>query len=135
MRFFEWDYGHGIAAEYERQGECRKCGICCRQRVHFAYQKPPYKGEPRNGGKSTDGEGVWLEVQQGRWRHFYKIKNVDRGEPCSSLGNDNLCACHDHKPLLCTVWPITPKCIEAFPDCGFSFKEIRRWAFESDAGQ
>lgn len=121
MKFYEWDYDNGIVTQYERLGECRQCGECCRATINLGCIKPPY---------NTDGKGVWCDTLSGRYRYLFKVTGVELGTgDCCRLVN-GLCLDHGKKLAICRLWPMGPCCIESFPGCGYSFREIGHWPFE-----
>lgn len=126
-RYLEWDYAADTVTEYERHGECTKCGACCEARIEFTIHRP-YKRDTRSGGRETNSRGIWQEVNTGRWRYFFRMERADPNHDtrCSELTDDNLCAMHEDKCFLCREWPFSPRCTAPFPECGYGFTEIQR---------
>lgn len=127
-RYLEWDYVANTVTEWEREGECKQCGACCRCRVTFKVEKPYGRDNDKRkaGGHRTSHEGIWQEVNTGRWRHFFQLLGIDLTESGCGHEEDGVCDCHDDpdRPWICAEWPFSPRSIIAFPDCGYSFKEI-----------
>jgi len=134
LKYYDWDYVNGVCIQYRRTGECRKCGKCCLSSVHYGAVKPYRAGNMRNGGPATDGGGLWHEIHIGRRGYFFKLGSVAalaNNEPkCGGFDElSGLCLEHEHpgRGRICTLWPFSPKCLEHFPGCGYSFEEIDRW--------
>lgn len=126
-KYLEWNYDTGIVTECQRLGKCKQCGKCCKAKITFEICKPR-RNNNRNGGAMTNETGIWSEINRGRWRYFFKIKSVDLDTTkCESLTDDNLCQHHGDKDPICGWWPFSPKCIDLFPDCGYSFEKINEW--------
>lgn len=133
-RYIKWDYDNNTAIEYERQGECNLCGQCC-----FANIRYRVAGRRTNGsaamGVTTDREGVWSEVSDGRMRRFVKLTEItERGSHKCSAHGEAGCTKQSDKSLrldgdlaLCDAWPIIPEHVDAFDECSYTFKEIGRW--------
>lgn len=140
-RYIEWDYERGIATEYERHGECNGCGDCCRSEVAFDFQKlaadePNGAGRERGGGASTDGQGVWQEVDDGNQRTFRRLRGIwFCDQPCSQLGPGDHCVIHQSKPKFCALWPVSPRDTISFPMCGYSFCKLREWEIDRESSQ
>ncbi len=136
-RYFDWNLDNGLVIEYARGGECKKCGICCGSKIAVTVSDP-YGGKPGNGGKTTDGKGLWHEINRGRWRWFFKLKEINRDckTQCGSLTDEGLCGKYRNvRSRLCKEWPFSPHCLEKFPSCGYEFAELNRWkATEKEMG-
>lgn len=126
-RYFEWDYVADTVVEYTRHGNCKGCGLCCEARITFTAIRP-YKRSLKGGGRASGSDGIWQEVNTGRWRYFVKILSIDIGhnKACGELQDDRMCAMHDDKSFLCREWPFSPRCIAPFPGCGYSFTEVQQ---------
>ena len=130
MVYREWDVDNDLVTEYERRGEGLRCGECCRHRLELAYSK-------HDGAYHLGIHGTWHEVS-GKGHLFYaQVTGVDPkrtfGEwsPCSRLTEDNLCGIGGRPRgdrQICDLWPLAPRCLECFPDCGYSFTKIREEA-------
>ena len=126
-RYLEWNYDNGIVTEYQRAGKCNQCGKCCKALITFQVIKPR-RGIGRKGGVTTDETGIWSEIDNGRWRYFFKITEIDFDYAgCECLNSNQLCDYHNEKENICAWWPLSPTCIEPFPDCGYSFEQINEW--------
>lgn len=134
ITYIDWDYDTGIAVEYERSGACNGCGACCYARIAFAVVK---ETDPQQGGRGVDGSGVWSEIARGNVRRYFRFHPVDPSiyEKCSMLNYDNRCRLHEFgaKKLIQSGYPFTPLNITPFPTCSYSFREVRRWAFDVPA--
>lgn len=132
--YFEWDYDQRRVTEYKRSGKCNQCGACCRAFITFTHVMPPRAGDSKKGGPTTDGRGVWQEVNEGRWRYFYAITIEDGELHCQCLTEDNRCKAHDdpERSKICQVWPITPSNIAPFPECGWSFEVVNHWPIDEE---
>jgi hypothetical protein len=132
MRYLEWDFDNDLLIEYERLGECNGCGQCCKAVIHFtaANFNSPVRHNPRNGGPTTDNQGVWTAVmnEQGQTR-FFKITAIEDipDHACGRLTDDNRCRIQTGKPRICTAWPISPSQVAPFGQCSYTFREIERW--------
>jgi len=124
MLYREWDMDGDVVTEYERQGECLRCGECCRHKIEAAYTE----------GKGNPGfHGVWLEASRNGSYFYVQITSIDPERtfdedcPCAKLTEDNLCSMHGEDrgyKDLCQRWPLAPRCLEHFPGCGYSFVEV-----------
>ena len=126
-RYLEWDYVADTVTEYKRDGKCERCGACCGATITFTAIHP-YKRSLRGGGRVSGREGIWQEVNTGRWRYFVRVLKIEIDLPktCGELSEDKLCTMHKDKCFLCKEWPFSPRCIAPFPECGYSFTEIQR---------
>ena|SRR5579859_7509246 len=136
--FIEWDYTSNVATEYERLGECNGCGDCCMALIRF-YVTNVKKGQDSewqlaaDGGLTTTGQGVWVEVQIGDQRRFFQMLEVPpETSRCKNLLDDNRCAIHATKPLLHKAWPMAPSQLKSFARCSYSFREIARRPIKAD---
>ena len=141
--FLEWDYDNNICTRYKRVGQCNQCGECCKATIKYTAI-PLYKnGDTIEGTQEwwlrTDGKGVWNEVFYYGARRYVKITDNEglyREEgPCGWLTRSNKCLGRlfgDWSAILCMVWPLSPKHIEPFPNCGFSFVEVEHWTIEKE---
>ena len=120
----EWDMDNDLVTEYERQGECLHCGECCRHRIALSY----------TDDKAAPGiHGIWNEARADGWSFCVQVTQIapersfDDDYPCSKLTEDNLCSIHGQSTdnqQLCDQWPLAPRCLEHFPQCGYSFTEV-----------
>jgi len=130
-RFLEWNYDTGIVTEYKRLGNCNHCSACCHRIIACVFIKPGRSRNPRNGSASTDGVGVWNELNLGRWSYYFgNIKAKGDYNGCQALV-DNMCSNHNNKDKICSGWPFSPSNTEEFPNCGYSFEKIGEWSIES----
>ena len=130
-RYIDWDYDTNIATEYERTGECNQCGDCCKRRVNTRM----VDGDKMNhGGRTTDGDGRWSEIDDGKKEEFIKfyMEPGDTHETCVALDPYNRCIEQEFgkKPWVCAIWPTAPSDIEQFPRCSYEFVEINRWKID-----
>ena len=140
IRFIKWDYDAGLATEYERTGECNRCGECCKNEIHYraAGRYTNTHGAGRMGN-TTDGHGVWSEYSTGKMRRFIKLDFAIVGRPCSLLGENGVCSMHDSKSVamrkqgaLCLAWPIIPEHVVLCKGCSYTFREIAHWEIHHD---
>lgn len=133
MRFYKWDYTKDEATEFERLGDCNGCGACCKAVIAFVVSGRVKDKDARNLGDSTDGEGIWAEVQKDKKRRYFQVTSVQETDKvnCSKLGENNQCTVHSGKPVLCEVWPVIPEQVTPFPECSYSFKEVRKWTIST----
>ena len=135
-RYYEWDYNSMEVTEFKRKGKCLQCGQCCRARITFTFTKPARSGRACDGGGETNGEGIWQEVNRGRWRYFWKLGKIEPGTiTCEALTEEGLCEAHNEKSHLCAWWPMSPRCIADFAGCGYSFEEVNHWKFDGIVGR
>lgn len=135
LQFIKWDFDNNTAIEYERLGECNGCGACCSTIIRFKTADSQDRDPVWALGDGAEFIGVWTEVSRGRIRRFYRVLEIDTETPyrCSALTDDNKCTVHhERKPLLCRVYPGTPEEVEKFPECSYTFSEIRRWVIDDD---
>lgn len=134
-RYYEWDDEKKIVIEYRRVGECKKCGVCCMKQIcyrisgEFAMQKggKPFERFPRN-------IGMWSEINTGEERLYFNTIDIidDTANVCTSLDENGLCKDHNKKSrkIICKEWPYSPKDLEHFPNCGYSFEKIGEWTYD-----
>lgn len=161
-RYIQWNYDTNTATEYERMGDCSRCGACCKAIISFTairypdlgpnvtlYDEVDDDGYPRedirDGGYFVDGTGKWQEVvRKDGVRRFFKVTEIDASEKalsehaCSALINDSegkpACSVHDTKSLLCSAWPMAPEHVAPFPECTYEFVPINEWQIDDDEG-
>lgn len=125
-----WIIEDGVLVCYTREGECLRCGECCRGR-RIVYRRFV---SPIGEDDGQDEDTIWPEYEgwsvfyaQGTW-WYYCTREItpEDGKQCEVLGSDNTCLKwedpKDFKPI-CRYWPYHPKDLEEFPDCGFSFRK------------
>lgn len=130
VRYITWDYDSSLAIEYAREGECNGCGECCMATVRFHLEDG--EEDAREGGKTTDHQGLWSEYAQGDSRRFFKFDPVDTSaiRICPMLTYTKKCMLHDKgKVLIHSGWPFCPDNVTPFKSCSYSFREINRWEF------
>ena len=94
-------FGPEVGIEiWMRQGECRRCGDCCRV-INLPKRIEAYK---RWGLPAT-------ELPGNQCQHFQD-------------GNPSACLAYTDRPLYCKVFPRHPADIEALPNCGYSFVKM-----------
>jgi len=94
---FYWD--KFTAPKYILQGECKKCGRCCRNIVFFAYDKP------------IKDNSVYEELRKTnkRLNYFFLSGKNEKGEllfTCKSLLSDNRCKHYFLRSLYCRKYPL-----------------------------
>lgn len=146
-RYIQWNFDKNEAVEYQRHGECNRCGQCCKTLIKFRGTLHPelpenatYEDEDiRNGVMGADYRGIWNEVQNERGdRRFFgdiQILPDEEHNPCSELrgqGDEHSCNVHFDKTLLCSAWPLSPDHVTPFAECSYKFEEINRWRIDND---
>ena len=128
-RYLEWDCVADTVIEYERHGECKQCGACCRAHIQWE-QSNRFATLSKAGGRDMGAmSGIWQEVYCGRWRHFFQMLRIrPEQHTCHMLTDEGLCEGHDDvdRQWICKEWPFSPRQVMAFPGCGYSFTEIQR---------
>jgi len=117
----------GKLVPYERLGECKQCGECCRKKITFQW----YVAKPQEDDADPEGDWLYWEGYSlifARGAYWYiKVTGVkdpkadDERVPCWSL-DGSLCSIHGDQfkmPPLCPLWPVHPK--DLLPGCGYSF--------------
>lgn len=121
MRF--WIVEDGALVEYERLGECRRCGQCCCGSL-ITFRLAAFTGDDVDEFDWSDNEGFSvLEAQGLIW---YMKADVDgEARTCAAL-EEGACTIwmQDDFPAVCRYWPVHPANLEHFPDCGFSFRKV-----------
>lgn len=92
----------------EREGECLKCGKCCRW-VHT--ETAP---EEQIDWKLVDARGLILAKRQDG------DMSVFAQSICGKLGGDNTCLIQGDKPKVCKEFPANPDYV--LLGCGYRFK-------------
>lgn len=133
MKYRKWDYDTNRVTEYVREGECNGCGACCKALIQFTVAGRVKDKDGRNLGNTTNGVGVWSEVQNGKKRRFFRINLMDlkpEAVTCSALSPENKCTVHQTKLPICEVWPVLPEQVTPFSECSYKFIEIGSWPIE-----
>lgn len=147
--YIEWDFDRMQAIRYKRIGECNRCGECCQGFISFLVaftdKEKSKDRDRRDGGDTTTDEGVWSEVERGKERLFFGMKERRKnGNNCCRLtGRDTTmqeiintvledagCSMYEKRPKICSEWPLSPADIAVFTSCSYSFEEIERWKIE-----
>jgi len=137
--FTEWNYDTGIATEYERIGECNRCGDCCRSVIDIKITKDGNKRY--HGGKTTNEEGRWSEIMEvsdvahiKENREFIAFIPTDREHGgCHALDPEtSLCTINSgfSKPWCCSVFPTAPSDIKNLPNCSYEFIKVNEYSIE-----
>jgi Fe-S-cluster containining protein len=127
---FHWDYDQKLVIQYLRQGQCSRCGGCCKGHLPISIANKYDPDIPQQGGKCTDGKGLWIEIIHKRQRVFFKTgKYQPREKVCTHLNAKNECISYSRRPLFCQEFPLSPDNITAFPECTYSFKKVGEWTF------
>lgn len=138
-RFIEWDYETRIATEYERSGECNGCGACCTGSIFYLGDgdRPGwnahngYSAAMRSPQSVLKDKRIVNEVQvNGKSRYFTDITiKLDPAVRCPMLSAENRCRIHVGKGLISRAWPMSPKQVDPYPECSYSFKIVKQWPF------
>jgi len=120
----------GKLVAYERLGNCKKCGKCCRKKITFTWEiLKADEAITREDSEKADWshwEGYSVIYARGVYWYF-KVTSIkdpkpdDERIPCRRL-EGNLCSIHEDQhqlPPLCPLWPVHPK--DLLPGCGYSF--------------
>ena len=115
----------GERVKYLREGSCNLCGLCCCKNVIGV------KITAGAGNENSEGETDWNEwegysefsAQGVYWWIRLDVQDEIKEMPCLSYV-DGKCV-HwegDDFQAVCRYFPVHPKDIEKFPECGFSFR-------------
>lgn len=140
MIFRLWDYPAGEVIEYEREGECNRCGDCCRALISFkVQQETAAKLNGRWFGQTTTGRGKWAEAEGDGRRYFISeaevIFPVDADMVCPKLATDSTCMVRAYRPTICRAWPMVPDHLKPFERCSYTFREVGRWPIPAQADE
>ena len=125
----------GKLVEYERTGECCKCGDCCHNKdalIYIVQGHWPSDEELKDPDAFKDDdwsawEGYSLIWAQGIWWYFKMLPSLDKPQYCEAYDPDTcLCTCFDDKiqlPAICTYWPFRESDMAEFPNCTFKFNK------------
>jgi hypothetical protein len=142
-QFYEWDYDAHKIILWQRNGECNHCGECCKKAGAIQFEVSdtmmsdntfPDGFNSQAGGDTTNGKGNWNEFQwHGQRRFFGNVRTLDKEvSPCSEW-QDGRCAIHNaDKPVICHQWPLSPRQIEPYPDCSYTFEKIEEYPLTED---
>jgi Fe-S-cluster containining protein len=131
-RYIEYDFPRNVATEYERYGACNGCGACCTGRLRYNFQRrseaETFDMRQRGGGSAMNGKGIWQEVCDGDLHIFRQfVEHEPDGTQCTYL-RGNLCAIHlADAPMICKLFPISPREIAPFPECSYVFFAVNAW--------
>ena len=114
----------GKLVPYERFGECKQCGACCRKKITFTWTilKPGKSGVDETPDDWHNWENWSVIYAHGIYWYILVTSVKDTDAPCGSL-EGNLCSVHGDQfelPALCPLWPIHPK--DLLPGCGYHFE-------------
>jgi len=137
-QFYEWDYTVMKVRQWLRMGTCNQCGECCHGEIHIRTTGEDH--DARNGSDGTDGNDVWHEMCPiEEPRRLVKITGIDRAaipereEPCY----DEVLGCqyyNDDRPFICQAWPMSPRHVEPFDNCSYSFILLSVWKLDEQPG-
>jgi Fe-S-cluster containining protein len=129
--FLLWDYDARTLTKFRKEGACNQCGICCQRKITFAVVNPVEKGNLRQGGWFTSGQGQWIEARVDDQRVFFRMRPVEQvQEKCKYLGEDFRCQIYEDRWLLCRTWPHSPFDLIKIPECSYSFQILGHWRFD-----
>ena len=120
---------NGGYVKYLREGECNLCGLCCCKnvigvRIEACLGRNPdgYAGEVN--WEAWDGYSHFQSQGMNWWVKF-DVKDEMQEHGCSSLV-DGKCSIWkgDEFPAVCRHFPVHPRDIEKFHECGFSFRRV-----------
>ena len=128
-----WIVEDGQLVEYKRAGQCNQCGECCCAHTISYRMSTRVASASSAGGNDevedwSDSEGWSALYAQGIWWWFWVENIEDKPDPCPAFDMvTKQCArwqdMEDFRPI-CRYWPVNPKDIAKFPQCGFSFERI-----------
>lgn len=129
--FTVWDYDTQTVNQYQREGDCSNCGLCCRTSIEFSVVKPCNPESLHQGGQATTGSGTWAETKRNGDKLYYRIRGYKQDFlKCKHLDENNLCGIYQDRSILCQEWPFSPADIQPFPDCSYQFTKTGSWTFE-----
>ena len=118
-----WIVEDGELVEYSRKGSCNKCGKCCCSNK-ITVRMTASIGPPDNEDANYDNWEGWShhEGQGADW--WWKLNVTDEmlDHECSSL-SEGRCEIWGNQPAVCRYFPMQPRDIEKFPECGFRFEK------------
>ena len=118
-----WIVEDGELVSYLRKGDCNKCGRCCCQNV-IGIRLEAFVGRAEDGEpdySQWEGWSYHLGQKVGWWWKL-DVKDEMQESGCSAQNSDGLCGDWDSDlPAVCRYFPMHPRDIEKFPECGFSF--------------
>jgi Fe-S-cluster containining protein len=115
-----------------REGACHRCGLCCELERKLTYTSGHERQEGSEITEELDNHGwprgspIAAEDWEGKWVYWTKRTPGDPAPICSAYEGDGICAVHadDDRCEICRKWPILPADLDAFPDCGYSFRRV-----------
>jgi len=124
-----WIVEDGELVSYLRTGSCNQCGrCCCQNEIGIRMEASLGRKDAYPSGDDADyseWEGWSTHQDQGiDW--WWKLDVRDKmGNPCHYQDEKGLCMQWDGDlPAVCRYFPMHPRDIERFPECGFSFERV-----------
>ncbi len=119
-----WIVEDGELVPYHRTGSCNQCGRCCCQN-EIGIRMIAWCGE--KGVEDYDwsaSEGWSNHRDQGvEWWWELDVRDKMMDNPCHYQDEKGLCMQWDGDlPAVCRYFPMHPRDIEKFPECGFGFE-------------
>ena len=117
---------NGERIKYIREGECNLCGACCCKNVIGVKIVAGVGNSSDDDTDWGDWEGYSEFWSQGIWWWVkLDIKDEMHEKPCAGFV-DGKCVDWDTRkfPAVCRYFPVRPRDIEKFPECGFSFRRV-----------
>jgi len=118
----------GERVKYTREGRCNFCGECCCKNVINVNITAGAGNEKTDGGETDWND--WNGYSEFRsqvvwWWMKFNVHDEMREEPCCKLV-DGRCSIWktDEFPAVCRYFPVHPRDIERFENCGFSFRRV-----------
>jgi Fe-S-cluster containining protein len=126
-----WIVEDGELVSYLRTGSCNQCGRCCCQN-EIGIQMEAYTGRRTEGKPDYSQWEGWSHHRDQGIDWWWRLDVRDKmGDPCHYQDEKGLCMRWDGDlPAVCRYFPMHPRDIEKFPECGFSFERIEE---EGDA--
>ena len=127
-----WIVEDGQLVQYERTGQCNQCGACCcthtiSYSMSCTLRTPSRQVTEKDSDQDWAGSEGWSALYaQGVWWWFNVTEIEDKPDPCPgfSVETKRCTRWEDMEdfPPICRYWPVNPKDIAKFPQCGFSFE-------------
>ena len=118
-----WIVKDGKLVEYERLGECQRCGGCCCTFL-ITCKIAAFASESSIGDFDwSDYEGFSVFYSQ-RLIWYMEFRVEEEKQACTDFEGACTIWMQDDFPAICRYWPVHPDNLKHFPDCGFSFREV-----------
>ena len=132
-----WAVESGELVRYDRSGECKQCGECCKAGIFYQTEvgtaARSHEHESEEEADWTGREDWNMFIAQGIWWYFKVGFPADDAVaqlvPCGDLdcaGGVNFCTSWQDEGFrpICRYWPFHPNHVARFPKCGFKFEKV-----------